>query len=380
MSFFKNLVGGKIGDAAKEAAEASKTKTIKLIIIAITFSLIFAAVAYIYSKTTLNKTNCKNLSKIYDSFPIISSVSPDQKDYDHVLRDYYIKTAYNCCCGGQYKNDFVDLCALKTAIKQGARCLDFGVYSVGNQPVIAASAVDDFSIKEMYNSIPFQSAMEVIEDYAFSGSTCPNSHDPLILHFRIKSNNKPIYEIMAKNLYNTLERRMLGKKYSYENDGKNLGNVPIKNLMGKVIIIVDKSNPLYEDTALDEYVNMSSNSVFMRALRAHNVIYTHDMQELIEFNKKNMTIVLPDLSSKNTNFSSSLCMKYGCQLVAMAFQNFDANMEYYDLFFDGVGHAFALKPEHLRYIPVTIPQPPPPPQAYSYESRPVKSDYYSFEI
>ena len=31
---------------------------------------------------------------------------------------------------GSYKNDYVNLCALKSCIKQGARCLDFEIYSV----------------------------------------------------------------------------------------------------------------------------------------------------------------------------------------------------------------------------------------------------------
>jgi hypothetical protein len=93
-----------------------------------------------------------------------------------------------------------------------------------------------------------------------------------------------------------------------------------------------------------------------------------------------MTICLPDVSEKNTNISSSLAMKYGCHMVALSFQNFDANMQYYNELFDTNGSAFILKPAYLRYIPVTIPIPPPPNPAYSYKERPIKEDYYSFTI
>ena len=89
---------------------------------------------------------------------------------------------------------------------------------------------------------------------------------------------------------------------------------------------------------------------------------------------------MPDLSADADNPSASLAMKYGCQMVAMAFQNFDTNMEYYDEFFDNEGSAFVLKPASLRYVPVTIDMPPPPPKAYSYKERSVESDYYSFTI
>ena len=60
------------------------------------------------------------------------------KQFSYNLRDYYIKTAYNCCTAGEYKNDFVNVCALKNCIRQGARCLDFEIYSVKGSPVVAA--------------------------------------------------------------------------------------------------------------------------------------------------------------------------------------------------------------------------------------------------
>jgi hypothetical protein len=181
-------------------------------------------------------------------------------------------------------------------------------------------------------------------------------------------------------LLNTLSRRLLGKKFSYENNGENLSKIPLKNIMGKVIIMVDKSNPLFSETLLNEYVNIASNSVFMRNIRFHDVKYTPDMQELIEFNKKNMSIVLPDLSTNIKNPSSTLSLNYGCQMVALSFQSYDPSLEYYNEMFDTAGSAFVLKPIELRFIPVTIPIPPPQNPAYSYEKRDIKSDYYNFTI
>ena len=67
-------------------------------------------------------------------------------------------------------------------------------------------------------------------------------------------------------------------------------------------------------------------------------------------------------------------------MVGMSFQNFDNNMEFYDLFFDNDGYAFVLKPESLRYVPVTIEAPSPPPKDQSYEPRVKKTDYYNFTI
>jgi hypothetical protein len=300
----------------------NKTKIVRIGSIFIIVILILGIGFYIYTKMSLNSANCSNIASIYTSFPKISSFNPEAQDYkSYKLRDYYIKTAYNCCCSGQFKNDYVNVCALKNCVKQGARCLDFEIYSVNNEPVIATASINNFTTKEMYNSIPFKDALNIINDQAFSGSTCPNPEDPLLLHFRIMSNNKDIYKKMADAIFNTMESKLLDKNYSYEYSGMNLGAVALNNFRNKVIIMVDKSNPLFESTPLAEYVNISTNSIFMRASRNYDIVYTPDMNELISYNKKNMTISMPDLSPNNTNISASLNMKYGVQLVGMNFQN-----------------------------------------------------------
>ncbi len=339
---------------------------IMIIIMAFIFFIIFF---WAYQKLSLNAKNCNTIKALYSEFPLVRSINPENPIYNYKLRDYYIKTAYNCCSAGIFKNDFVNVCSLKSCIQQGARCLDFEIYSVDNQPVIAVSSKSDFNVKGSYNSVPFADAMTVVAGYAFSGSTCPNPKDPLILHFRIMSKNPRIYDKMAMVLYNTLEDRLLGKRFSYENDGVNLGGYQMSLLMEKVVIIVDKSNPLFVNTNLYEYVNMASNSVFVRSIRFNDIKYSPDPEELKDYNKENMSIVLPDTSATNNNYSASLAMSYGCQMIALSFQNFDQNMEYYTQKFDESGSAFILKDEMYRYIPIFIEKPPPQNPNFSYATR-----------
>jgi hypothetical protein len=354
--------------------------TTKYTIIGLSALALISIIWWVYNKLNLDDINCKNLGSFYDKFPMIHTININNDQYQYNLRDYYIKTAYNCCASGDLKNNYVNVCALKTCIKQGVRCLDFEIYSVDNEPVIACSSLNSYYTKETYNVVLFSDAMNIVNNYAFSSSACPNSGDPLILHLRIMSNNKPIYDKMAEIILNTLSMRLMGKEYSYENNGLNFGITPLKDLMGKVIICVDKTNPLFVDTLLDEYVNMASNAAFMRSMRFQDVKLTPDMQELIEFNKKQMSIVLPDYSASSANPSSVLSLNYGAQLVALSFQNFDSSLEFYNEMFESNGCAFVLKPEVLRYIVVTIPEPPPANPAYSYEARSVTSDYYNFTI
>ena len=210
------------------ARAVSESQMAKYVVLALCALMILLMIFWLYNKSTLNQANCTAMDKLYSDVAKIHSFNPDNKDFQHSLRDYYIKTAYNACSAGQFKNDFVNICALKNCIKQGARCLDFEIYSVNNEPVIATSSVDDFSVKETYNSVSVSDAFDIIRDYAFSGSTCPNPADPLIIHLRIMSNNQTIYSKMAQILETSLSNRLLGPKYSYENHGRNLGAEPIK--------------------------------------------------------------------------------------------------------------------------------------------------------
>jgi hypothetical protein len=181
------------------------------------------------------------------------------------------------------------------------------------------------------------------------------------------------------DIFKSYDNIMLGKEYSFENSGKNLGSMPLLNFKNKVILIVDKiNNAFLENAEFLEYVNLTSNSVFVRASDYYGVKNNPDAQELTEFNKRGMTIVFPDSGISPANPSATLCRAYGCQMVAMRYQLVDNLLMENALFFDRAGYAFSLKPEDLRYVPVTIPTPTPQNPAYSYATREASSDFYSF--
>jgi hypothetical protein len=310
----------------------------------------------------------------------IISIQPDNEMYQYSLRDYYIKSAYNACSGGSYKNGYVDTCSLKNLLKQGVRGLDFEIYSIDDQPVVATSTSDNYCVKETFNSVAFSEVFNVIRDYAFANSTAPNPFDPIILHLRIKSTNQNMYSNFAK-LLESNNSILMDKQYSFEYYGKNFGTVKLSDMAGKVVIIVDRSNTSFmESEAFYEYVNMTSNSVFTRALHYYDVINAPDMEELIGYNKLNMTIGMPDKGSDPENPSSITMRTYGIQMLAMRYQTVDSNLEENDAFFNEAGRAFVLKPEKLRYIPVTIEAPPAQDPALSYATRTISSDFYQFEI
>lgn len=370
-------------DIAKKLAEQGKNLFMNYMFIIILVALIIITVVYVIHKVRLDQANCHKLSKVYDSKPTLTSVSntPNKK---YLLRDFYIKSAYNCCCAGKFKNDYVNICALTTCIEQGARCLDFEIYSINDQPVVAASSIDDFTVKETFNFLDMDQVLTIINNLAFA-TTTPACADPLILHFRIMSSNKPMYDTLAAKIRKHLNQYTLDKTYSNEFSGKNLGTVSIADLVGKtgktgkIIIAIDASNPIYRETALEEYVNIASGAPFLHLLKYQNVKFTQDIG-LTDFNKKNMSIVIPSWNANDTNPNFNIARQYGCQFLAMSFQNYDSNLEHYNAFFDGQKSAFVLKPAKLRYVPITIPTPPPAPPKFSYATRPIKSDFYKYSI
>ena len=336
---------------------------------------------YYYFILNLETRECSYMDELYSTINgNIRSISQSDPNCGYTFKDYYVKSAYNCCSGGTYKNDFVSLCNLKNLLKQGVRGLDFELYSINDNPVISTSTTENYHIKETYNTVSFNDFMNMIVNYGFSTGTCPNPNDPIILHMRIKSTNQKMYSKCAE-IFKANESRLLGKEYSFENRKMNLGDTRLMDLSRKIVIIVDRSNTSFmENKKFYEYVNMTSNSIFMRALYYYDVKYSPDIKELQEYNKKNMTISFPDKGTNPPNPSGIIQREAGCQLLAMRYQKPDTYLEENNTFFNKNGYAFVLKPERLRNIPVTIPEPTPQNPELSYATREVKSDYYKFNI
>jgi hypothetical protein len=350
-------------------------------IMAFTFLVLIIFIGYMIYLSRLQNNECDYMNSLYPSVNgNIRPITSGDPDCSGNLFDYYIKTAYNSCSAGSYKNDFVDICNLKAVIKQGVRCLDFEIYSVNDQPVVATSTTDNYHVKETFNSVNFASVMDTIRNYAFSGGTCPNPTDPILIHLRFKSNNQNMYSKIAE-IFKSNTDIMMGPSYSYEAEGKNLGNVPLLSLQNKIILIVDRTNTAFlENKDLLEYVNLTSNSIFMREYDFYNVKNNPDINELTDFNRRAMTIVVPDNGPSPANPNGIICRASGCQMVAIRYQLVDNYLMENALFFDRAGYAFALKPVELRYQPVTVPAPTPQNPAYSYATRTASTDFYSFNF
>ena len=291
---------------------------------------------------------------------------------NYTLKDFYIKSAYNCCAVGSYKNDYLSLDMLKYVLRQGVRFLDFAIYSINNLPVVATSSLSN-NTKTSYNYLLFSDVLQIINDYSFSTAYCPNPNDPIFINLRIYSTSTA----MIKNLGDLMQKytnNFLNTKYSFDNQAdinKNFGNVYLKDLCGKIVLFVQKTNLCNDDTCpLYEYINMISESDMLYGLRYYYVENTRDMTYLIDHNKQFMTIVYPEIGDNPPNPNPTITTKFACQFTCMRYQlddAYDTYLKEYNTVFNQAGYAFALKPEDLRFklIPLTEPIPQKPENNYA---------------
>ena len=335
-----------------------------LFLILIIILLIWLLSYYLNNKLNLKITNDNLIKGIYDKMggTSIGEISSDNSSHKHTLCDYYVASSYNSCCGGNFIKDFVSNEPLKQVIKQGARLLDFEIYSKNGEPIIAAgpgkSTNGKYCLKGTYNSLPFKDVMTNVKRYAF-GLLAPNPNDPLFLSFRIKTNNKNIYPIMAEHISKTFSGKFLGPKYSNNgkyNDGTTvISNIPLLNLKNKVIIIVQDPTNNYKNTKFEEFINISGKGnegkgmPFATFFRNIDIVQAYDTKSIISSCKKFLGITMPDFTKIKANPPAPIHHKFGCQFVMMNYSVLDANMMYYLNLFNKKGTSFVLKDEILRY-------------------------------
>ncbi len=350
---------------------------------------VIAIIWYYRKQMSKKNSNIDKMKVEYSSSdyaPKLSSVDANDAKFKDVLINYYIACSYNSCCAGDFQDSYVSLDPLEQVIKQGARVLDFAIYSVDGNTVVAASPEPSYNIKGTYNSLPVDTVLTTVARRAFSSGTCPNAGDPLFLHFRIKSNLLKIYDTLNASVKSNFKTRLLDASWGYEGrpnsaaGSRNLCLESPADLAGKVIIICSQDSNNFRETPFYELVNLSNSGVYFRTMRNHDIQYTINPQELKNDNRTTMTMTLPDWSEINTNVPAILHFQYGCQMIGMNYQNLDKNMNYYFDMFNEAGSAFILKPEYLRYVPTTIPPPPPANPCVSYAPRTLNLPMYSTQI
>jgi hypothetical protein len=340
----------------------NKTNIIKIITI---FIIVFISI-FIISKVSTQSSNC---SKIASSKNITKFVSISNKNQtclnnkgkikDLLLNQVFVKTAHDCCCSGDYKNDYVDLCALINCRDEGVRALDFQIYSLLKKPIIAAASVPGNKYKEIYNSLDFYTTMQEVKR-RFLTSECSNFSDPLFLIFRVNSALQATYDSMFSSLLEIFGSGSTTGNILYINRTTDIGLVKLSDLINQVVICVYAydaptfyKSQLTTITSLD--LNTAKNKIRYETelLDKQLTILPTDVVGSILSTTTNIAFPNQQSSSANMDFVMT-GLYYGITFIGMNFQKADSGRVSYDKFFskggNGSGCSFIekLTPAQIR--------------------------------
>lgn len=340
-----NNIGNQIQHTANNAATAliSHTYLLTLFLFLMCLALImfyFLSYSFRVSKTISNM-------KIYSNFQAISS-SDSKAIQNFKLANFYVASSFNSAHSGFQLLDYVSLEMVIANLRAGARFLEFTIfndkYGKDGGPVVS-NGYQEGEWKLMANHLTFEDVCATIRENAFtvaneSGGVY-NSKDPLFISLNLKTNYQvstldKIHKILLKNFRN----RMLSNEYSYSK--RNLGNIKLKDLMGKVVIFATDG---FQGSDLEELINYNWAGDDIRR------IYASDLEAengLIQHNRTKLSMVYPHQEGViwSVNYEPKEAWKKGCQFVAMNYQKVDSGMNHYIEKFRN--KSFVLKPPNLR--------------------------------
>ena len=337
----------------------------KNLLLLIVIIVIFIILVYASSQTSLQTKNCTNIKK---SFPTTAtyniSLMPDTVN-SKKISELYIKTAYNCCCSGKFKNDYVDICALQNCANYGVRALDFQIYKLNGKPIISASTVNEIQYKEIYNYLDFNDTMLQVNKMFITTST--NNTEPLFLIFRVYSKVKDTYDQMFTSLNSIFGSNSGSNNIIYLTN--DLPNTTFSQLKRKVIILVEyscitttyeaecktafESSSLYRMSAL--HLNGSNNKVYRESELIDGRISLNDFAIEFQKHKNYLDIIYPNVQINSYNYDFITSGFYnGISFIGLNFQTKDTYLDLLNTadsldtppIINGFGgYAFKLKPD-----------------------------------
>ena len=341
----------------------TRSLLILVVIIVIIIILIYAS-----NQTSMQKNNCNKLIK---NFPQTYKIIPMATLDDTVkLTNLFIKTAYNCCCSGKFKNDYVDICALENCAKYGVRALDFQVYKLNGKAIISASMVNEIKYKEIYNYLDFNDTMLKVYKNFIANPTknINNNTEPLFLIFRVYSKAKDTYDQMYDSLNNIFGAGLSQSLNNILFFTSDLTNATFNQLKGKVIILVEccghntfnlECNRVFNTSSLSKITSLVlTNDSSSKIYRESQLVFDSTLS-YVKFNNDNMNnlnIIYPNLQTNSHNYDFITSgFNNGISFIGLNFQTNDGQLARLNKEDDTTqsptvingfgGYAFKLKPD-----------------------------------
>ena len=302
----------------------------------IAVAFIFILLLYYISIQLKKKNICpKQLSRCSTRIGVYSDICSNDISFSELpLNMLHIKTAYNCCCRGNYRNDYVDVvngdendyCALKNCALNGVRALDFTIFSINGKAVISASTTNEISYKELYNSVDFNNTMVKVNDFFLNNQNLSFTEDPLFLILRIQSDLPGIYESVNNSLNQAFGTGNANGNLIYSNQIN--GHTKINQFkIKKVVIIVQPANPSVYNLS-----SLSSTASYQVYADGYTIPHIYRYSDNVTNNTNSeIIVVLPDMHvSTSYNLDPTQTFTKGATFIGMNYQTQDKNLKKYN--------------------------------------------------
>lgn len=294
---------------------------------------------------------------------------------DYRMHDYYVASSSYSVFPGADIYDYISDQILPLLIKAGARLVELDIYADENNKPVVGLKNQKLGTDYAYNTVSLDACCVSIVNNAFNSVSCPVSSDPFILSLVFHTDNANVLNAASEIIKTTCRSRLLDESYGYQR--KNLASEPVCNLQNKIVIVSGGGE--IKGTHMEELVNLSWSTSNLRRMTYTQASQPHDPDELINFNRTHITMVVPDIGDDLTNFNPQIVLSYGCQWVMMNYGSLDSMMELYIGEFQE--NSFVLKPAPLRPLkPKKYKQPTLPDPNVSFQPMQKTSPIYSITI
>ena len=330
------------------------------VVLIIAFFVIVAVImfSYPYLRGSFNPITTKTTFDTYSK--AIKPTSLGASKDNTRLCDYYIASSAYSVFPGSSTQDFISDDVVVRVIKAGARLIELDVYAGKDDKPEVGLKNETMGYDYALNSVSFESCCIAVSNTAFSPEV-PVSGDPFILSLVFHTDKRNVMDAAAQILKDTCQRFMLGPEYAFTR--KNLAQEPMINLSGKLIVV---SGGNIKGTNIEELVNLSWSTSNLRRLTYMQASQPYDHDELINANRTNITMVVPDIGEDLVNNNPQILFTFGCQWIMMNYGSIDSMMELYIGEFQE--NSVVLKPAALRPLkPKKYKKPTMPDPAVSFQ-------------
>lgn len=340
--------------------------------------LVVIGIAYaVYS--AFQKTSMGTISKAkptFDAYQKVTKLAPlgCPTTQPYRLCDYYMASSSYSVFPGAEVFDYVSDQILPMVIKAGARLVELDIYADERDKPVVGLKNQKLGTDYAYNTVPFEACCVSIANNAFNSISSPVSSDPFILSLVFHTDKTNVINACSEILKTTCRQYLLDETYGYQR--KNLAVEPVCNLQRKIVIV--SGGPM-KGTMMEELVNLSWSTSHCRRMTYTQASQPHDPNEIIDYNRSHITMVVPDIGEDLKNNNPQILFTYGCQWIMMNYGSIDSMMELYISEFQE--NSLVLKPDGLRPLkPKKYKQPTLPDPNLSFQPMQKISPIYNVTI